>query len=193
MIDATRVAVDSCVFVNVLVGGEPAHPEWLRAGRQLFQAAQDGQFDVCIASLTIAEVCGSGGARGSNIEPQRRSQNITAARQWVANGRFRVVELDRSLAAEAAQLAIDLQLKGPDAVVLASAKRAGAHTLFSWDGDLLKVDGRVDSLRVITPADAMRQSLRIFSLRLRIHDRHQAPASLGWSGKRARRLTTHGL
>ncbi|MBU4216225.1 MAG: PIN domain-containing protein [Actinobacteria bacterium] len=140
--------------MNILIGGEYNHPERLAAGRQLLRAAERGQFEVYISALTIAEVSGSGGVRGTNVPPVLRAANVAAARTWISDGAFRVVELDPSLAADAGEWAISHQLKGPDAVSSASAVRAHVGTLFTWDDDLLKMDGVVDGLRVIPPTEA---------------------------------------
>lgn len=149
----SRVSIDSGVFVNVLIGGEDANPQWLPAGLRLLRAAEQGQVVAYISALTIAEVCGAGRLRGEPVKVKRR-ENIALARQWIADGKYRVVELDRSLAQRAAELAITHELKGGDAVVLASAIRAGAHTLFTWDKGLLKVADIIDGLRVRTPDEA---------------------------------------
>lgn len=149
-----RIAVDSCVFVNVLIGGEPNNPERYPAGVALLRAAEQGQFDVYISAVTVAEVCGAGEVRGAHVEKARRAANVASARQWIADGRFHVVELDHSLARIAGELAIEHQLKGPDAVVLASALRAKADTLYTWDDHLLNVDGRMEGSRVTTPSKA---------------------------------------
>ena len=152
--DRKRIAVDSCVFVNVLIGGEPNNPERYPAGVALLRAAEQGQFDVYISAVTVAEVCGAGEVRGSHVEQDRRAANVAKARQWVADGRFHVVELDHSLAKVAGELAIEHQLRGADAIVLASALRARAETLFTWDEHLLNVDGRIQGIGVMAPSEA---------------------------------------
>lgn len=64
--------------------------------------------------------------------------------------RWLLIELDERLSLKAATLAIDHQLRGPDAIVLASARHANAETLVSWDQDLLKF-GTVGGLEICTP------------------------------------------
>lgn len=72
----------------------------------------------------------------------------------MTNSKYRVVETDASLARMAAELTFEHELKGGDALVLASAIRAGSHTLFTWDKGLLKIATTIDGLQVRTPDEA---------------------------------------
>lgn len=147
-----RVAVDSCVIVNVLTGGGPRDdPAWLPAGRSLLRAAESGQFTATISVVTIAEVFGDGDTRGAHLRASDRRANVQAARDWLTNDVFRVVEADRTLAEEAAELAVAHQLKGADALILASAVRSGADVLCTWDDGLLKVGTSVPGIHVLQP------------------------------------------
>lgn len=148
-----RVAVDTCVLINVLTGGGADNPSWLPASQAVLSAAEAGQFDATIAALTIAEVFGNGRMRGNHLPKPVRRRNIAAAQAWLTRRRFLVVETDFALASQAATLAITHQLKGADAIVLASAVRAGAAHLCTWDQGLLKVGNSVNGLSVVTPAN----------------------------------------
>lgn len=148
-----RVAVDSCVIVNVLTSGGVDEPAWLPASQAVLRAAEAGQFEVTISTVTIAEVFGDGGTRGNHLTKDARRENIAAARTWLTEHRFLVVETDATLARKAAELAVEHQLKGADAIVLASAVRAGARHLCTWDDGLLKVGSLLDGLSVVSPAD----------------------------------------
>lgn len=147
-----RVAVDSCVIVNVLTGGgQHDDPAWLPASESVLRAAESGKFTMTVSVVTVAEVFGDGGTRGDHLSPRDRRANVQAARKWLSNGPFRIVEAERTLAEEAAQLAVEHQLKGADAIILASALRAGADALCTWDKGLLKIGASIEGLRVLTP------------------------------------------
>lgn len=157
-----RIAIDSTVIVNVLLGdGSSDDPAWLPAGTQLLAAVERGAFTAYISAVTIAEVFGTGAVRGSQLARDVRRQRVQAARRWLQAGYFTVVETDRSLAIEAADLAVEHQLKGPDAIILASAIRAKAEALYAWDEDLLKLNGIVSGLAIEKPS-AVQLQLDLF-------------------------------
>lgn len=149
-----RVSVDTCVFVNVLTRGAGDDPRQLPASAALLSAAERGEFPVFISAITIAEVFGAPKVRGDDLVRRLRSANVRAARAWLAEGRFRVVEIDTTLARAAAELAVQHQLKGADAVVLASALRARSEALYTWDRGLLKIGDRIEGVTVATPEHA---------------------------------------
>lgn len=149
-----RVSVDSCVFVNVLTAGGADNENWLSASSRLLQAAEAGQFAIFISAITVPEVFGSGRVRGNHLVKAVRAANVARAREWMLSGRFKLVEADALLARQAAELAVDHQLSGADAVILASAIRVKSEVLYSWDRDLLKI-GSIDGLRIATPDKAI--------------------------------------
>jgi len=148
-----RVAVDTCVIINVLTNGGVDDPSWLPLSQSVLRAGEAGDFMVTISTVTVAEVFGDGGTRGNQLKPRERRENIAAARSWLTAHRFLVVEADMTLARQAADLAVEHQLKGADAIVLASAVRAGASHLCTWDKGLLKVGDAIGGLAVVTPAE----------------------------------------
>ena len=59
------------------------------------------------------------------------------------SGSFMVIDADEVLARQAGELAQEFQLKGADALILASAVRVRAPFLFTWDKGLTKVGSQM--------------------------------------------------
>lgn len=149
-----RVCVDSCVLINVLTGGGNDNPEWYPAGRRLLAAGERGEFEIVISTLVIAEVAGNGQIRGSQLARSVRRERVSRVHAWLRSG-FTTVELDEDLARRAAELAIEFQLSGADAAILASAQRVDASALYTWDEGLLKLDLSEAGLPILTPDKAV--------------------------------------
>lgn len=62
-----------------------------------------------------------------------------------------VIDADEVLARRAGELAQEFQLKGDDALILASAVRVRALFLFTWDKGLTKVGSQMRGLTVCAP------------------------------------------
>jgi predicted nucleic acid-binding protein len=153
MASERRTAIDTCVLVNVFTNGAGDDPAWLPESLKVLRHGYTGDYRLVASTLTIAEVAGTGAVRGTHVPAQERRKRIAKAREWIEDHRlWLLVELDGRLSRTAADLAIEHQLKGPDAVVLASAQLAKAESLVTWDRDLLKLNGAVD-LKVCTPAE----------------------------------------
>ena len=67
------------------------------------------------------------------------------------SGSFMVIDADEVLAHRAGELAQKYQLKGADALILASAERVRAPFLFTWDKGLTKVGSQMRGLTVCVP------------------------------------------
>ncbi|MGC0273152.1 type II toxin-antitoxin system VapC family toxin [Pseudactinotalea sp. Z1739] len=140
-----KVAIDSCVFVNVLCrGDDPGEPERFPHSVQVFEAVASGGLQAIISALVPAEVLGAHSIRGTAEKRDEMYRRRKDARAWLTNGNFMLVEVERTIVEQAADLAHTHQLKGADAVILASAIEAACDVLYTWDDDLLKVEGRVD-------------------------------------------------
>ena len=104
-----------------------------------------------IPTIVIAETAGCGQVRGDHLTRQIRHKRVKAVTDWIECGNFIPVEITLSVALRAASLAIDYQLTGADAAILAAAELHGCAWLFTWDGPLLKVDGDLGDLQVTQP------------------------------------------
>lgn len=153
MASERRVAVDTCVLVNVFTGGANDDPQWLEASLRVLRHGHSGDFRLVASSLTLPELAGTGNVRGNHLGAAERKRRIAKVRDWLDNhGPWLLVELDERLARAASELAIAHQLKGPDAVILGGALAAKAEALVTWDNDLLKLNGVLD-IEILRPDD----------------------------------------
>lgn len=139
-----RRAIDTCVLLNVLTNGGGDEASWLPRSRQVLEAAIQGKYRLALSAYLIPEVAGNGKIRGAQLSSVDRKQRVARTREWISNAGFIIVEIDGRIAAQAADLAITKQLRGGDALILASAIQARVEVLYTWDSDLLKLNGVYD-------------------------------------------------
>lgn len=97
-----------------------------------------------VPSLFLPEVAGAVRRRtGDGFSGQLALQQIRS------NPTVQIVPLDVSLAETAARLAVDLSLRGADAVYVAVAEQTGSP-LFTWDNELLARASSVIDVRMPT-------------------------------------------
>jgi predicted nucleic acid-binding protein len=148
-----RVAVDTCVLVNIMTGGKADEADWFEASTAIMRAADRGEYRLAISALVIAELAGTGAIRGKNVPVKTRSARIGKVRSFMARAGYLIVETDARTADRAAELAINHQLFGPDAIVLASALHSKAKILYTWDKQLLKLNGQFP-FQILKPSDS---------------------------------------
>lgn len=149
-----RVAVDTSVVVNLLTAGAgDEDPDWLRHSAWVFRAAEVGVHQLLVPAIVLAEVAGSGKVRGNQLSTGERKRRLTAATTWLTQGRFTVVDIDERMGRRAADLAIEHQLKGADACIVAAAQLTRCATLYSWDADHTKLDGKIPGLTITHPRE----------------------------------------
>lgn len=129
-----RVVVDTCIIVDLLTGDDAV---WADRARYLL-SGHGSRFTIVLPSIVVAEVFGCPSIREGNIPKAVSESRVLEARAWLDSAGFIIADLPEGLAREAAVLAVEFRLKGPDAVVLATAKRWGS-TLYTRDGSLLNV------------------------------------------------------
>lgn len=152
-----RCYVDTCVYVVVFIGGDPGHPTRLESATHVLEAAQRGEIDVVTSTLTIAEIFGTP-MTGDHLPPADRAANVARAGDYFQASPETLVELDERLAHRAAALAQEHQLKGADAVHVASALRARCDRLYTWDDSILKIE-RIGGLEICAPAVGQQTAL----------------------------------
>lgn len=151
MAELDRYVIDTNVIINLLTNGETDKPEWFQRSHALWSAAEGGEFQACLSVVTVAEVLASPQVRGGHLERETRYQRSREARAWMESGSFMVIDADEVLARQAGELAQEFQLKGADALILASAVRVRAPFLFTWDKGLTKVGSQMRGLTVCAP------------------------------------------
>jgi predicted nucleic acid-binding protein len=148
-----RVAVDTSVLVNYFTnGGTTDDPSWFEHSAWVMTAAQRGQFRLVVPALALAELAGDGTVRGAHLPPKTRHERVQNVLKWTRSAAYVLVaDVDLRVARQAVDLAIKHQLRGGDACIVACALMARATTLYSWDGDHLKLDGAIDGLTIRQP------------------------------------------
>ena len=122
------VLVDTAPWIYLLED----HPQFAPLFLGLFEAAESGQIQLALTTITLAEVL---------TGPLKHKQTALAKRYEIALNKYQVLPLSATIASLAAQLRIQYRLKLPDAVQLASALDTGAAALVTHDRDFSKVKG----------------------------------------------------
>jgi predicted nucleic acid-binding protein len=122
------VVVDASVWISRVIRSEPFH----EASRTWLIRQSRSGIGIAVPSLALPEVGGALARRtGEPVESR-------AALAWITRiPSLRVIDLDQPLVDHATQLAIDLRLRGADAVYVALAARLSLP-LVTWDQELLE-------------------------------------------------------
>ncbi|MFY7858553.1 MAG: type II toxin-antitoxin system VapC family toxin [Limnohabitans sp.] len=126
--EGATVLVDTAPWIYMLEDHAEFAPRFLG----LFEAAERGQIQLALSTVTLAEVL---------TGPFKAGQTALAKRYEAALGAYQVVPLSAAVASLAAQLRVQYRLKLPDAVQLASALQIGAAALVTHDRDFSAVQG----------------------------------------------------
>lgn len=126
--EGATVLVDTAPWIYLLED----HAEFAPRFVGLFEAAERGQIQLALSTVTLAEVL---------TGPFKAGQAALAKRYETALGAYQLVPLSAAAASLAAQLRVQYRLKLPDAVQLASALQIGAAALVTHDRDFSAVQG----------------------------------------------------
>jgi predicted nucleic acid-binding protein len=126
--EGATVLVDTAPWIYLLEDHAEFAPRFLG----LFEAAERGQVQLALSTVTLAEVL---------TGPYMAGQTALAKRYEAALGAYQVVPLSAAVASLAAQLRVQYRLKLPDGVQLASALEIGAAALVTHDRDFSAVQG----------------------------------------------------
>lgn len=135
------MVLDASVWVSQMVGDDVHH---VVAIRWLDRSMASFGFTPVIPALALAEVAGAVARRAGHAAAGARAVAILTAIP-----RLRIVHIDPSLGAEAAELAARLRLRGADAIYVATALRM-ALPLVTLDAEI--AERARDAVRVIRPA-----------------------------------------
>ncbi len=124
--EGVTVLVDTAPWIYLLED----HPEFATRFVGLFEAAERGQVQLALSTVTLAEVL---------TGPFKSGQTALAKRYETALACCQLVPLTASVASLAAQLRVRYGFKLPDAVQMASALDIGAAALVTHDRDFSAV------------------------------------------------------
>jgi predicted nucleic acid-binding protein len=111
------------------------HPIYLPLLLPFFEAVERDDIQVVTSTLTLTEVL---------VHPYRDGNSDLAERYFhvLLHARnVRMVALSPAIAAEAARIRAEFQMKTPDAIQLATAKEGGATSFLTNDGELASISG----------------------------------------------------
>lgn len=123
-----KVVLDSSVIVSAFVYGDRFRPQARKVMKKVF----NGEYSSLESAIVPVEVCGSITRRAGEKFASLASRQLL---KWEGIGVMRFVELTRFRKDEAVKLAIKLQMKGMDAIILQVAKE-NAGTLITFDDEL---------------------------------------------------------
>lgn len=144
----TGVYLDSCVYLDDILGD---NPDRLDVSRTLLERAQLGVYRLVASTLVYAEVAGNGPYREMHGTARLHAEQKIDA--FFEQGLIRYVEVDLLVARKGRDLSRRCGLRGPDAVHLASAIRAGCDAFMTWNSkDFGRLYGQqVEGVLVVEP------------------------------------------
>ena len=123
-----RVYWESSVFLSLFQKGDDAVKKFQREQTiLLLEQARSGETLILTSTLSIAE------ARRGEGEPPLSGEEHATLRAFFKQNYIEVVPVDRGIAELAADLGEQFNLRGADAIHLATAVRLNATVFLSWD------------------------------------------------------------
>lgn len=123
-----RIGLDS----NILIYHLEAHPVYLPLTRQILSGIERGQWEGVISTVSLMEV---------TVQPWRLQQPRLALEYEALLANFpnlTIVDVDRTVARQAARLRGELGCQPPDAILVASTIVAGATLFVTNDARLAR-------------------------------------------------------
>ena len=122
------VVVDTAPLIYILED----HPRFAALFEGLFEAADRGEVQIALSTITVAELL---------VGPLREGRDALAKRYEKAVGSFELVPVSTEIAVTAARLRAGTGLRLPDALLAATALEIGAVALVTHDRDFSKLSG----------------------------------------------------
>lgn len=131
---------DSCCF-TALIAGEDGRVDHCR---NLLNDAKAGKFTAVTSTLTLAEI-----TRHNNLLAFQFRSTIDS---FFLNPYIEVRPIDRFVGEGARDLCWNYNLRPADAAQLAAALRRTCQTFYTYDDQILRLNGRVPNIQIIPPA-----------------------------------------
>jgi predicted nucleic acid-binding protein len=121
--------IDSCVFISAFCEADPKHAE----AQKIMEKIIEGKIKAVIPTLALPEVCGvirrlTGSVNFAN-EVKKEME------KWINEGLLKVEELTKARMKESANIAIQLGVKGADAVFIQLARELNTQ-LMTFDEEI---------------------------------------------------------
>lgn len=133
-----RVTVDTAPLIYLLEG----HPRFASRYGSFFERAEEGHYELVIATMTLAEVLAGPLRTGNETLAQQYRRALTSPPTW------RVAALSASIADRATRLRGEFKLRMPDAVQVATALETESIALVTCDRDFSALADRLDPLGI---------------------------------------------
>ena len=133
-----RVTVDSAPIIYFLEG----HPHLAARFAPLFERAEAGDYELVIATVTLAEVLTGPLRTGNEALAQQYRRTLTAQPVW------RLTDLTASIAHRAARLRGKFRLRLPDAVQVATALETASIALVTHDRDFAALENQPEAVPI---------------------------------------------
>lgn len=128
-----RLGLDTAIFIYHL----ERHPRYSPLTHLLFSGIEAGQWTAFTSVVTLMELA---------VRPWQLGRPEVAYRYEDALGRFpnlHLIDVNRAIARQAAQLRAEFRLRPADAVQVASALVSGATLLVTNDRDMLRLSNEL--------------------------------------------------
>lgn len=122
------VVVDTAPLIYILED----HSRFTPLFQGLFEAADRGQLQVAVSTISVAELL---------VGPFKEGRDALAKRYEKALGNFELIAVSTEIAVTAARLRASTGLRLPDALQAATALEVGAAALVTHDRDFSKLSG----------------------------------------------------
>ena len=124
---------DSNVFIDWLSEANPNQEKC----KGIIQRAEAGKIEIITSALTIAEVLF---VKGGKKIPKEKSEHII---DYFKNNYIKIVNLDRYISEYGRSLVWDFNIKPKDAIHVASAIWSRTPKFDTFDGPLIKKNGKI--------------------------------------------------
>ncbi|MCS3492346.1 putative nucleic acid-binding protein [Arthrobacter sp. JUb119] len=152
------IVLDTCVYVDALFIGHAQHADASadRAQRSLrvLESLDKGEYIAGLLPLVLIELNSSRQLGQNSTSKQRKARKVALDQYFNGFGHI-TLEHDERVALLGAKIAREMQMKGPDAMLVASAVVHDAAILYSWDDKVLSLNANplVRSLYIQKPPE----------------------------------------
>jgi len=144
------VVLDTCCYLHFLMNDEPAYAQTVE---EIIDQHQKLHIVVIPTSVELETFGvfknGVGGKYGN--KPNQRKRRVACAREWFSSQQFMPAELDSLVTNTAIRLMAESNLKGMDAVVIATGIVHEATTVFTYDTQMLRAGDDIEELEIRKP------------------------------------------
>lgn len=139
------VVLDTNCYIEFLLGEASSSN---RAAKVKSVLEDNGkEIEIALPAIVRLELL-SVGSKGENGRdgnvPKRRRDNYREVKRWLDSRELLLIDISERLLRHTERVIYDHGLKVPDALVLSSAEMFGAHKLYTFDSDLLHLNGRCE-------------------------------------------------